>query len=56
LSATTLVTAGIHASEYPPNANVVIHPYNWRWHEGDRYAWKEHAGRGYWQGDQWQVF
>jgi len=42
--------------EYPPNAQVVIHPYNWRWHEGDRYASREHAGRGYWQGDEWQGF
>lgn len=42
--------------DYPPNANVVIHPYNWRWHEGDRYAWREHSGRGFWQGDEWQTF
>jgi opacity protein-like surface antigen len=42
--------------EYPPDANVVVHPYNWRWNEGDRFAWREHTGRGYWQGDQWRMF
>jgi hypothetical protein len=42
--------------DYPPNANVAVHPYNWRWNEGDRFAWREHTGRGYWQGDEWQAF
>jgi hypothetical protein len=48
-----------HAQEryaYPPDANVEIHPYGWQWDNGAHYAWREHSGRGYWQGDQWQAF
>jgi hypothetical protein len=39
----------------PSGAQVVIHPHSWRWHEGDRFAWREHTGRRYWQGDEWQA-
>ena len=35
--------------EYPPNANVVVHPYDWQADNGANYAWREHPGRGYWQ-------
>jgi hypothetical protein len=42
--------------DYPPNASVVVHPYDWQWDQGAHYAWREHTGRGYWQGDQWQAF
>ena len=42
--------------DYPPNANVVVHPYDWRGDSGGNFAWREHPGRGYWQGDQWQAF
>jgi hypothetical protein len=42
--------------DYPPNANVVVHPYDWQWDSGANYAWREHTGRGYWQGDQWTPF
>jgi hypothetical protein len=42
--------------DYPPNANVVVHPYDWQWGDGDHYVWREHGGRGYWQGDQWTQF
>ena len=42
--------------DYPPNANVVVHPYDWQADNGANYAWREHPGRGYWQGDQWQPF
>jgi hypothetical protein len=41
---------------YPPSAGVVIHPDNWRWKEGEHYAWREHSGRGYWHGDVWAPF
>jgi hypothetical protein len=41
--------------DYPPNANVVVHPYDWQ-ADGANLAWREHPGRGYWQGDQWQPF
>jgi hypothetical protein len=42
--------------DYPSGANVVVHPYNWQADNGANYAWREHPGRGYWQGDQWQPF
>jgi hypothetical protein len=42
--------------DYPPNANVVVHPYDWQWDPSANYAWREHTGRGYWQGEQWQQF
>ena len=42
--------------DYPPAAGVVIHPYGWNWASGDNYAWREHPGRGYWEGDEWQAF
>jgi hypothetical protein len=42
--------------DYPPNAYVVVHPYDWQWDNGAHYTWREHSGRGYWQGDQWQAF
>jgi hypothetical protein len=42
--------------DYPPNANVVVHPYDWQGDNGANYAWREHTGRGYWLGDQWQPF
>jgi hypothetical protein len=42
--------------DYPPNANVVVHPYDWQADNGANFAWREHPGRGYWQGDQWQPF
>ena len=42
--------------DYPANANVVVHPYDWQADNGATYAWREHTGRGYWMGDQWQQF
>jgi hypothetical protein len=41
---------------YPPSAHLSIHPGNWRWKEGEHYAWKEHEGRGYWHGGEWRGF
>ena len=41
---------------YPPTAGVIIHPDDWRWKDGDRFAWKEHDGRGYWHGGEWRAF
>ena len=42
--------------DYPQGAGVVVHPYGWRWNEGDHYVWREHAGRGYWRGSEWEPF
>ena len=41
------------AYEYPPAAGVVVHPDDWRWGPHERFTWREHEGRGYWQGGHW---
>jgi hypothetical protein len=41
---------------YPPGFGLTIHPNDWRWKEGERHAWREHEGRGYWKGDKWVEF
>ena len=41
---------------YPPSVHLSIHPDTWRWRDGERYAWKEHNGRGYWHGGEWRGF
>ena len=41
---------------YAPSLGLIIHPDNWRWKEGERHAWREHDGRGYWQGGAWKEF
>jgi uncharacterized membrane protein len=46
----------IERYDYPPNAMVVVHPYDWQADNGATYAWREHPGRGYWVGGQWQQF
>ncbi len=44
------------AYDYPQGAGVVVHSHDWRWNDGDHFAWKEHSGRGYWHGSDWQQF
>lgn len=44
------------AYEYRPEFNLTVHPDNWRWKEGERHAWREHDGRGYWRGGEWKEF
>jgi hypothetical protein len=41
---------------YPQSAQIQVHPHGWMWNSGENYAWREHPGRGYWNGDEWQVF
>jgi hypothetical protein len=41
---------------YPPAANIVIHEDAWRWGPEDKYAFREHEGRGYWSGTNWVEF
>jgi hypothetical protein len=41
---------------YRPEFGLVVHPDNWRWNEGEHFAWREHAGRGYWHGGAWRRF
>ena len=41
---------------YPPTLGLTIHPDDWKWKVGERHAWREHEGRGYWKGDRWENF
>jgi hypothetical protein len=41
---------------YPPGTHIETYPDDWHWKEGEKRAWKEHEGRGYWHGGQWQAF
>jgi hypothetical protein len=31
---------------YPPESKVIIHDDNWRWGPSEKYAFREHEGRG----------
>ena len=42
--------------EYKPEFNLLVHPDDWKWKEGERHAWREHEGRGYWHGGDWKEF
>jgi len=42
--------------DYPPSAQLEVHPHGWEWNSGANYAWREHPGRGYWEGDEWRTF
>jgi hypothetical protein len=41
---------------YRPEYGVVVHPDNWRWGRDEHFAWREHAGRGYWRNGVWVRF
>jgi hypothetical protein len=36
---------------YPPSARIIVHPDDWR--AGPGITFREHEGRGYWDGDRW---
>jgi hypothetical protein len=38
---------------YPPEARVIVHDDDWRWGPNERFAFREHEGRGYWKGENW---
>ena len=42
--------------EYRPEFKLTVHPDSWKWKEGEKHAWREHEGRGYWQGGSWKEF
>jgi len=41
---------------FRPEFGLTIHPNDWKWKEGEKHMWREHKGRGYWQGDMWKEF
>ena len=45
-------------TEYPyrPTFGLTVHESDWEWREGEKHAWREHEGKGYWKGGSWQTF
>ena len=41
------------AYDYPHEAGIVVHDDNWHWGPHEKFAFREHEGRGYWKGDSW---
>ena len=42
---------------YKPEFSLSIHPNeDWKWNQNEKHSWREHDGRGYWQGDVWKQF
>ena len=44
------------AYQYQPEFGVVTHSDDWKWKEGEKHAWREHDGKGYWKGGSWKEF
>lgn len=42
--------------EYPPSAHVIVHPDTWNWGPGEHFSFREHEGRGYWEGSRWRAW
>ena len=42
--------------QYQPTFGLTVHPNDWKWKEGEKHAWREHEGKGYWKGGSWQTF
>jgi hypothetical protein len=42
--------------DYQPSFGLSIHPNDWKWKEGEKHAWREHEGKGYWKGGSWKEF
>jgi hypothetical protein len=41
---------------YQPAFSLSVHQNDWKWKEGEKHAWREHAGKGYWKGGNWTGF
>jgi hypothetical protein len=41
---------------YQPSFGLSVHPDGWKWNEGEKHAWREHDGRGYWKGGSTKEF
>jgi hypothetical protein len=42
--------------DYKPEFKLTVHPDDWKWKDGEKHAWREHEGRGYWRGGAWRDF
>jgi hypothetical protein len=41
------------AYDFPHEAGIVVHEDNWHWGPHEKFAFREHEGRGYWHGGKW---
>jgi len=41
---------------YQPSFGLSVHQNDWKWKEGEKHAWREHEGKGYWKGSNWTSF
>ena len=41
--------------DYRPEWGLQVYPDDWSW-SGDKYRWREHEGRGYWNKGVWIGF
>jgi hypothetical protein len=41
------------AYDFPHEAGIVVHEDNWHWGPHEKFAFREHEGRGYWRGHKW---
>jgi hypothetical protein len=41
------------AYDYPHEAGIVVHEDNWHWGPREKFAFREHEGRGYWREGKW---
>jgi hypothetical protein len=41
------------AYDYPHEAGIVVHEDNWHWGRHEKFAFREHEGRGYWREGKW---
>ena len=42
------------AYDYPRESRVIVHPDDWHWGRHERFAFREHEGRGYWNSGRWR--
>ena len=41
---------------YTPESKVIVHEDNWKAGPTEKFAFREHEGRGYWHGDKWETW
>ncbi|THD49604.1 MAG: hypothetical protein E7774_00975 [Bradyrhizobium sp.] len=41
-------------AQFKPELKLTVHPDDWKWKESEHNRWREHDGRGYWQGGEWK--
>jgi hypothetical protein len=34
---------------YQPAFGLTVRPNDWKWKDGEKHAWREHDGKGYWR-------